>query len=290
MLMDFIWFCAAGYSFPVGCTFFVISAITSLFVKNSFIAHLACISIILGGVLIGLTAMSLSLLMYVVWGLSAITWLILTQFQRYRSSKSYPWIASLFLLLTLIAVFRFIKLISYPPLPSNYQMLYVIGDSISAGIGGKTEKPWPLRLSETTGIDVINLAEAGATVHSARIKQVPQVSTPKQLILLEIGGNDLFGPTPIKEFKQDLSKIISTLLKDDHTVVMFEIPILPWQYRYTQIQRELAEKYAIILIPKRFLAGIFSHKEATSDLAHLTETGHKLMADKVRDLLQMQLK
>jgi lysophospholipase L1-like esterase len=114
---------------------------------------------------------------------------------------------------------------------------------------------------------------------------VPKVNIPKQLILLEIGGNDLFGPTPTKEFKQNLNQIISSLLKDEHTVVMFELPILPWQYRYTQIQRELEEKYAIILIPKRFLAGIFSHKQATSDLAHLTETGHKLMADKVSDLL-----
>jgi lysophospholipase L1-like esterase len=186
----------------------------------------------------------------------------------------------------LTAVFRFIQLISYPPLPSNYQTIYVIGDSVSAGIGGKTEKPWPLRISETTGIDVINLAQAGATVHSALMKQVPQVNIPKQLLLLEIGGNDLFGPTPTTEFKQDLKQIISILLKDDHTVVMFELPILPWQYRYTLIQRELAEKYAIILIPKRFLAGIFSHKETTSDLAHLTETGHRLMADKVWELMQ----
>jgi lysophospholipase L1-like esterase len=195
---------------------------------------------------------------------------------------------SVFLLLTLTAVVRFIQLISYPPLPSNYQTIYVIGDSISAGIGGKAEKPWPLRLSETTGIDVINLAQAGATVHSALMKQVPRVNIRKQLILLEIGGNDLFGPTPIKEFKQDLNQIISTLLKENHTVVMFELPILPWQYRYTRIQRELADKYRIPLIPKRFLAGIFSHKQATSDLAHLTETGHKLMADKVRDLMQNQ--
>ena len=45
--------------------------------------------------------------------------------------------------------------------------IYVIGDSISAGVGMK-EKLWPAVLAEMTSLSVVNLARDGAKVQSAR--------------------------------------------------------------------------------------------------------------------------
>jgi len=59
---------------------------------------------------------------------------------------------------------------------------------------------------------------------------------------------------------------------------MFELPLLPQMIPYGQAQRQLAKKYGVVLIPKRFLAGVLAGADATSDGLHLTEIGARRMA------------
>jgi lysophospholipase L1-like esterase len=104
-------------------------------------------------------------------------------------------------------------------------------------------------------------------------------------VFLEIGGNDLFAPTPPAQFRGDLAELLNKVVRPNRTVIMLELPLFPWDARYGRIQRELARSFSVVLIPKRFFVGILRDKGSTLDLAHLSAQGHQKMADDVADLL-----
>jgi acyl-CoA thioesterase-1 len=70
--------------------------------------------------------------------------------------------------------------------------VYVVGDSISAGMGGEAET-WPRALARRHRIEVHDLSLAGATVATASRKQSARSAEPGALLLAESGGNDVLG-------------------------------------------------------------------------------------------------
>jgi acyl-CoA thioesterase-1 len=161
----------------------------------------------------------------------------------------------------------------------------VIGDSVSAGIGGVGEQTWPQILGKAHQVDAFNLARAGATVTSA-LRQTESVREPQALVLVEIGGNDLLDSTPTKDFRAGLDRILSAVAGPSRTVVMLELPLLPFKNDYGRIQRDLAPAHHVILIPKRFFVDVLTSKGATVDLAHLSPAGHRLMAERVWSIIR----
>jgi lysophospholipase L1-like esterase len=71
---------------------------------------------------------------------------------------------------------------------------------------------------------------------------------------------------------------------------MFELPLLPHKIAYGQIQRRLATKYGVRLIPKRYFVGVIRGADATSDGLHLTNAGAHRMAALVARALSSVLK
>ena len=133
-----------------------------------------------------------------------------------------------------------------PPLPEGkYDRMFVIGDSLSAGIDDNIPT-WPAVLAERRRIRVVNLAKPGASLSSAK-RQAAQIPGGNQLVLLEIGGNDLLGsPTPMA-FEQDLGQLLQAVCGRERVVFMLELPLLPLQSRYGQIQRTLAANQSLLL-------------------------------------------
>ena len=159
--------------------------------------------------------------------------------------------------------------------------LVILGDSLSAGLGEAT--PWPTILERTTGVQVKNLARAGAGVRDA-LAMASQVTPEDHLVLLEIGGNDLLAGVPSREFASGLEALLTKVCVPGRTVVMFELPLIPSKIAYGQAQRRLAAKYHVLLIPKRFLADDLG-PQFTSDGLHLSETGAQRMAALVARVL-----
>src|ERR1700690_3334559 len=89
------------------------------------------------------------------------------------------------------------------------QSVFVIGDSLSAGISAK-ERAWPGVLSDISHLKVINLAKPGATVETA-LDQGADITGSHSLIMVEIGGNDLLGQTDGKTFFLQLDKLLGKL-------------------------------------------------------------------------------
>jgi acyl-CoA thioesterase-1 len=166
------------------------------------------------------------------------------------------------------------------------QTVYVIGDSISAGMRPE-QRTWPLVLADLTGLNIVNLAQAGAMTANA-LKQADGVEEPDALIILEIGGNDLLGGTDSQAFRCSLDQLLAKLCVDNHRLVMFELPLPPLRNPYGRAQRELAHRYGVTLIPKRYMTRIIGMPDGTLDGLHLSQAGHGEMAASVRRLLHIK--
>jgi acyl-CoA thioesterase I len=115
--------------------------------------------------------------------------------------------------------------------------------------------------------------------------------TPEDhVVLIEIGGNDLLEDVPSEEFGKALDALLSKGSASGRTVVMFELPLFPHMIAYGRIQRGLAAKYGVWLIPKRFFAEVIGGAYATSDGLHLSDEGTCRMAALVARALSPVLK
>lgn len=154
--------------------------------------------------------------------------------------------------------------------------LLVLGDSVSSGIDARVPA-WPAVLEEMTGVPVKNLARSGARTIDG-LEMARGITSADHVILIEIGGNDLLSDVRSKEFGEALDRLLSAVSAPGRTVVMFELPLLPNKITYGRIQRRLAAKYGVQLIPKRYLVDVIGGANATSDGIHLSEAGAHRMA------------
>jgi acyl-CoA thioesterase-1 len=166
--------------------------------------------------------------------------------------------------------------------------LAVIGDSISSGIDPRTPA-WPTVLQQMTNIQVKNLARPGARVAEGQA-MAEKITPEDRIVLVEIGGNDLLDGTPSVEFEHNLELLLSKLTLPGRTVVMFELPLFPNRIAYGQVQRRLASKYRVWLIPKRYFVEVIGGASATSDGLHLSQGGTRQMALLVAKVLSPVLK
>jgi len=162
--------------------------------------------------------------------------------------------------------------------PLGQPPLYIIGDSVTAGVGS-SETNWPDLLPKQ--VEVRNLARVGATASMAVKSQANQLPAEGGLVLIEIGGNDLLGETTSAQFERDLNQLLSQIRAPGRTLVMFELPLPPLCNEYGRIQRRLAARYGVRLIPKRVFISVLAGGGATLDSIHLSEAGHQQMADSV---------
>lgn len=289
--MKIIWFCAAGYSFFIGTLLFILAILLSIFYKKSWSEVIVYVFIVIGTFSIILSAAPFALWFYTIWVITLLLWLLAMNLKLH--TKKFKWqkpASVLFLLMCITVILAELPYHLKPPIPKrNFDKLYIIGDSVSAGIGGKNEQTWPKILHDKYKVNVINLSKSGATVGSA-LRQADKIESQGAIVLLEIGGNDLFAPTPTSAFEKDMRQLLKTVGINNRTVVILELPLQPWHISYGRIQRRLAKEFNAILIPKRFFVSVLSKKGATTDLAHLSPSGHEFMAETIWYLLGYSLK
>jgi lysophospholipase L1-like esterase len=171
------------------------------------------------------------------------------------------------------------------------ETIYVVGDSLSAGVDiDRAGRPcpklrcWPAVLGDITQLAVVNLAKPGAKLHSA-LAQAKLVKQTAAIVIIEIGGNDFFSDAAM--FRQQLDTLVYSL-QGRRAIMMFELPLFPFQNAFGRAQREVAAKYGVILIPKRCLAAIWSLSGGTLDGLHFSQTGHNALARMVAEVLKVE--
>jgi len=176
----------------------------------------------------------------------------------------------------------------FPPsvLSKGGESIHIIGDSVTAGLGDEV-KTWPKILREQSRFDIHDYSQPAATTARA-MSQAAKLPEKADLVIVEIGGNDLLGTTTSAQFEQDLNALLSRVRERSDTVLMFELPLPPLCNEYGRIQRRLAAKHQVHLIPKRLFIYVLASSEATSDSIHLTQDGHTRMASIVASLIHLK--
>jgi len=281
-----VWYFASGRSIWAGLALMSLASLLYLLRSENCLRRSAAIVYLGGIILVYLSTTPLTLFVtLLIWSLT-FTW-ALSILIRLKASKFK--LALFFGTIGIAVITAFLEL-PFQRIPSipklQFESIYVVGDSVSSGIGGPAETAWPKRLEEHLGRPVINLAIAGATAQTALQRQLPKITHNNSLVFLEIGGNDLLNGTAPKDYEAVLSNLLEELTQQNHTIVWFELPRLLWHQQQGRIQRQLSQKYSVILIPRIFLADIFEGKELTSDAIHLTQRGHDVFAKKVFALFE----
>jgi acyl-CoA thioesterase I len=266
---------ASGNAFFIGMGLTVIAFALRLWLNGRAWAVLLTVGWLVGISLVVLSATPMSFWLYGLWFVLCVAVRMAfharTSFQLKASTVIAFAFYSLSLCLTELP-YRLVPGVTvFPDEP-----VYVLGDSISAGIGTK-EHTWPEVLGDMSHLKVINLARPGATVETA-MDQARKISAADALVIVEIGGNDLLGHADGQTFYRQLDMLLLKLKSGNHQIAMFELPLLPFWNAYGRDQRVLAEKYGVTLIPKSCLAGIFGSKGNTLDGLHLSQKGHNELA------------
>lgn len=161
----------------------------------------------------------------------------------------------------------------------------VIGDSVTAGLN-EDDITWPRLLAARTGWPIHDASRQGATLRSAR-DQLALLPNDVDLLLMEIGGNDLLEGLDVDTFGRQFDELLAAAAKPGRTIVLWELPLPPLHAEYGRRQRAAARRHAAILLPRRHFAAVLAAKGATVDGIHLSAAGQKQMAALVASLLNV---
>jgi len=175
------------------------------------------------------------------------------------------------------------------PPAGPFNRLYVFGDSITAGIGREDGPRWPSIVQRDTGVTVVDLAISGARVDDMT-RVAGRTKLGDGLVLIEIGGNDMFRRTDVGSYEQELDELLTRVTGPGRAVAMFELPLMPFHAEMARVQRRVSAKHGIMLIPKRYFASVFAGADATVDGLHLSGRGHQRMAQIVERVVGKSLK
>lgn len=162
--------------------------------------------------------------------------------------------------------------------------VFIFGDSLTAGIvDGETT--WPELFQESTQLEVHDHSRVGARV-ATMIEIANRQDLDGQVVVLEIGGNDILLGTSVAEFESRLNDLLAQVTQRAKHVVMFELPLPPFFHAFGAAQRKLADQHRVTLIPKHVLMGVLTTGDSTLDSIHLSSDGHRVMAAQVAKIIQ----
>jgi len=286
--MNFIlFFLVSGQAFFGGVGLIMAGLLLLSWKKRKQLKIFAVILPIIGVFLIVFSGTPIPLWLFFSWMAFLVFWLLIEIFRPSLAGKRGLVIRGLAFVFTLGILFCEIPYRITPSISGKHDTIYIIGDSISAGISND-EQTWPKIIEKSYRVKVVNLAQAGATVQSAK-SQINGIIADHSLVIIEIGGNDLLGKTPASQFESAYEVLIRSAKDKAGTIVMLELPVLPFRGVYGRIQRRLSKKYDIALIPKKYFAEVLFAPGATVDGIHLSASGHQKMADMIWNFINASI-
>lgn len=277
----------SGNAFFSGVIFILVAVLLST-LRYRFVGIATNLLAAFGMTFVALSATPLPFWFYALWGIVMVAWLIGQNF-RNVCSKWTPASCVLATGLTFAATAWELPYHWPPHLPQRSNSGFsLLGDSISAGIGNNDIVCWPKLIQQDHHVDVINLSSPGESVQSC-LTRAARISSTDNLVLLEIGGNDVLAKTPLQEFERSLDNLLQIVCRPGRIVVMLELPLPPFCNGYGLVQRRLARRFGVVLIPRRFFADVLSSEQTTLDGLHLSQRGHERMADMIWSFLRPSL-
>lgn len=277
-MMRIALFFADGRAYFLGLAIIAIAAIIALRLRRRILTH--CL-VIAGVACIVLSSTPAPIWIDAVLAIALVVWVCVFWRRSGKASERFS-VAVVGAACVLATAIEFPHHVLPSAGPDPGGSVYVIGDSLSAGVR-RGETTWPKVLRDE-GFAVRDLSQAGATVATA-MAQARRIEVGPATVIVEIGGNDLLGKTSSRDFEKGLETLLRSIVQDGRRVIMFELPLPPFAPAYGRIQRGLAARFQVQLMPKRVLAGVLGMPSGTIDGLHLSEAGHRGLAATIECVL-----
>mgnify|MGYP001476102649 CR=1 FL=1 len=184
---------------------------------------------------------------------------------------------------------------------SDRPKIVAFGDSLTAGFGLTEKESYPYLLQQKLNADgynyeVVNAGVSGETSLGGleRIDWVLEMDNV-EILILELGANDLLRGVPVEKMKENLDKIIRRAKEKNVRVLlcgMFAPPTVGADYQraYNNAFPDLAAKHEVDFLPF-ILENVALKKELNqSDGIHPNAEGEKIMTENVYRALKPMLK
>lgn len=271
----------SGQVFFTGVALLILSAISSTRSRPIF-SRITALSFLIGVIAVVISSTAISYWYYGIAVAVTLVW-IASRFEPDWRRWSASAVVAVWLIAALIELpYHFNHSLD----PARTRTMTVIGDSVTAGVGGdETSETWPSLLARQHQIAVQDISHMGETAASA-LKRAKSQTINSSVVLVEIGGNDVLGSTTSAQFALDLEALLAHLEAPERQVIMFELPLPPFCNEFGRVQRAVAAKHNVILIPKRVFLSVIAGVDSTLDSIHLSQSGHQFMADCVWNFVQ----
>ncbi len=276
------WFAGGGVFYPA-LAVVVLALVALRFPRNRIACLLAPVTVTVGVILVVISAVPINLVLLVAWlaALVIAVWMF-GRSEKTRSALQHVALVAGVFMSSLIFGLEVPHRIA-PSIPFNKDgVLYTLGDSLSMGADSK-DGNWPALLAERADMKVHAFAFGGARLSTA-MSNADRVEPDASLIIVELGGNDIFYDTPSSQFAAELDRMLERLTRHGAPVVMLELPLPPFYNGFGSAQRRLSDKYGVLLVPRNVLARVLSTPGATVDGLHLSNAGHQMLADALWEL------
>ncbi len=144
-----------------------------------------------------------------------------------------------------------------------------LGDSLTTGLSDV--EAYPLYLQQLVSVPVLNFGRAGITARDA-LKHLPAaLATHPQVVVVELGGHDFLRGYGRESARASLVEIIEACRAAGAAVVLIEIPRGFITDSFSGMERELARKYDLELIPDTAIRMLVVRSPAIPVVGGLTE-------------------
>ena len=271
----------SGQVFFTGVALLILAAVSSTRSRPIF-SRITVLSFLIGVIAVVISSTAISYWCYAIGVAVTLVWIASRLKPNWQSRAAYA-VVAVWLIAALIELPYHIA----PSLdPARTRTITVIGDSVTAGVDGdETSETWPSLLARQHQLQVQDISHMGETAASA-LKRAKSQTIESSVVVVEIGGNDVLGSTTSAQFARDLEALLDYLEAPDRQVTMFELPLPPFCNEFGRVQRTVAAKNNVVLIPKRVFLSVIAGSDSTLDSIHLSQSGHQFMADCVWRLVR----
>lgn len=187
-------------------------------------------------------------------------------------------------------------------IPTPAKTVVFLGDSLSAGLGVKSNEAFPALVEEkiraaNLPYEVVNAGLSGDTTAGGLSRIDWLLQRPIDMLVLELGGNDGLRGLPISNLKANLQAIINKVKARNPAVqiVIAGIQMPPnvgadYAGKFRKAFAEVAEANHAAMIPF-LLEGVGGVRDLNQeDQIHPNARGHKVVADVVWKILEPLLR
>jgi acyl-CoA thioesterase I len=185
------------------------------------------------------------------------------------------------------------------PIAGPERRILAFGDSLFAGLGVGMENSYPAQLEAALreeGIDarIVNAGVSGDTTAAGRQRLAFTLDAQKlapELVLLELGANDMLRALSPSETRANLSAMLDELAKRNIPVVLMGMRAPPnygpeFQQDFDAIYADLGKRPGVTLVPF-WLESIYQRPELfQSDRLHPTTDGLGVLAGATKDAVK----